>query len=236
MRLLVLSLVLSALPASAQFAPVRHEVVRFVPGTTTTLVDGVVRPESVTEYRVRVDAGETLVLMFSPALRAASMTVWAPSDSLPRFVGARDGDRFEAVASASGVYRVRVGMAAGPARRAAYALRVHLWGANGLGAGDPVEPAMPDTTGFVSCGANANQLRALCAVRVLRERASGIARVWVTPFDAQIPDDWVIHVASAGATLPDGSALVAERFGDSWIITLASGVVLLLPDALLVGG
>lgn len=236
MRLLVLSLVFAALPLSAQFAPLRHEVIRFIPGTTTTLVDGVARPEGVTEYRVRVEAGETLVLMFSPALRSASMTVFDPSDSLPRFVGARDGDRFEVMAQATGVYRIRVGMAAGNARRSSYALRVHLWGANGLGAGDPIDPATVDTTGFISCGANANQLRALCAVRVLRGTDAGTGRVWVTPFRAEMMDDWELHIASGGASLPDGTALAAERFGDSWIITLAEGVVVLLPDALLVGG
>lgn len=236
MRLLVLSLIFSALPLAAQFAPVRHEVVRFIPGTTTTLVDGVARPEGVTEYRVRVEAGETLVLMFSPAVRAVTMTVFGPGDSLPRFVGARDGNRFEVVAAATGVYRTRVGMAGGNARRAAFALRVHLWGANGLGAGDPLEPAVADTTGFISCGANANELRALCAVRVVRARDAGTARVWITPFVAEMMDDWVLHVAGGGASLPDGTPLAAERFGDSWIITLARGVVVLLPDALLGGG
>lgn len=236
MRLLVLSLAFAALPLSAQFAPLRHEIIRFVPGTTTTLVDGVARPEGVTEYRVRVEAGETLVLMFSPALRSATMTVFGPSDSLPRFVGARDGDRFEVVAQATGVYRIRVAMAAGNARRSAYALRVHLWGANGLGAGDPLEPATADTSGFISCGDNANQLRALCAVRVQRGSDAGTARVWVTPFHAEMMDDWVLHVGSGGVSLPDGPPLAAERFGDSWIITLAEGVVVLLPDALLVGG
>lgn len=235
MRLLVPSLAFAALPLSAQFAPVRHEVIRFIPGTTTTLVDGVARPESVTEYRVRVEAGETLVLMFSPAARAATMTVFGPADSLPRFVGARDGNRFEVLASATGVYRIRVGMAGGNVRRSAYALRVHLWGANGLGAGDPLEPPVADTAGFISCGANANQLRALCAVRVLRGRDAAPARVWVTPFAADAMDDWVMHVAEGGASLPDGRRLAAERFGDSWIITVGADVVVLLPDALLVG-
>jgi hypothetical protein len=235
MRLLVLSLVFSALPLSAQFAPVRHAMVRFVPGTTSTILDGVVRPEGIVEYRVRVDAGETLVLMFSPALHAATMTVFGPSDSVPAFVGARDGDRFEAVAAATGMYRIRVGMAAGTARRSAYALRVHLWGANGLGAGDALDPVQTDTAGFVSCGADANRLRALCAVRVLRSRDAGPARVFVTPFDAERSDEWVVHIAETGVTLGDGTALASERFGDSWIITLAAGVVLLLPDALVQG-
>ncbi|MBC6981924.1 DNA breaking-rejoining protein [Caulobacter sp. 17J80-11] len=109
--------ILAAAPCIAADAGVRTERVTFLPGASSTLLQGRVSGYESVRYLVNVRAGQTLAVRLVSDNASAYFNLLAPGATEAMFVGPVSGDTFQGKVLAGGDYTVQVYLMRNAARR-----------------------------------------------------------------------------------------------------------------------
>lgn len=201
-------------------------------------VSGTLKGYRLADYRLPLEAGQTVRLELRSGKPAAYFNLQAPgADAGAMFIGSIAGERFDTVAPVSGDYLVRVYLMRSAARRnelARYTLSVQAGAHPGkAAAGDALVAGTPyHATASIRCLPAGGPAARCEAGAMRREAGAGTVRV-------VLPDGAVRHVAFVGgqAVSCDGPApFEATRSGDTSVVTLGNGDRFEIPDALVSGG
>ena len=107
-----------ALPVSVHAQDIERQKLRFAPGASQTVINGVVSGRQTIDYIVGARRGQTMSIRFQPTNSAAFFNLIAP-DGQSLFVGQSEGNpgRFSARLGQSGDYAIRVYLVRSAARR-----------------------------------------------------------------------------------------------------------------------
>lgn len=227
-RSLLIAVALSASVAFAQATDIRVERVRFAEGETGTTLDGTLRGRDIVDYRLRAEAGQTMIVALTPESPATYFNIIAPGETeVAFFIGSAEGNSYVGRLPETGDYTIRVYQVRSAARRgevATYALDVEItsadyadalgggpdfWEVTGLGASGTLElresPSVDGSVvGHVEDGT------------VLRNQGCRIyeGSRWCS---VEIPDDSSRYGWVLGEFLMESSYLAPRRPADSLV-------------------
>jgi len=107
LSLLLAVLFLSAMAASADDR-IRKKQVRFRKGASGATVTGIITGDHIVDYQLRANAGQSMVVLFTPDNPSAYFNVLPSNSETALFVGSVLGNRFDGRLPADGVYTIRV--------------------------------------------------------------------------------------------------------------------------------
>ncbi len=115
-RGLAAAALLMALPAAALAAD-RVEVVRFKPGTFSSVVKSSLKGYDGATYNIDAREGQVMQVLFAPSNRSCHMNVLPPGGDTAIFNGSITGNEFSKNLTATGTYAVQVYLMRNAARR-----------------------------------------------------------------------------------------------------------------------
>ncbi|MGD9656282.1 MAG: hypothetical protein AB7U61_01370 [Methylocystis sp.] len=164
--------------------------VKFPPGASQASIPGAIKGHQSVNYKVGVQAGQTMVVTLSANNSSTYFNVFepgaAPGKSYAMFASDRDGDRFNGRLAKSGDYTIQVYLYRNEARRGGrsqYMLNVAVEGAAASAPGAPASDAKVrgtdfHATGQIPCARQEAQPMSQCRFGVIR-RGNGDATVRV---------------------------------------------------------
>lgn len=107
------------LSAAVQAEPgIKVQQVQFKKGESGATIKAQIKGDQVIDYRLRVAAGQTMVVQFKPSNPSAYFNVMPPGSSGEAiFIGSTSGNEFSTELAASGEYTIRVYLMRSAARR-----------------------------------------------------------------------------------------------------------------------
>lgn len=113
-------------------SPIRTEVVKFDPATSSKVITGKITGYETVDYVVRAAAGQTMTVALKTKNGANYFNVIPPGETdVAIFVGSTSGDKYEGPVPKTGEYKIRVYLMRSAARRketANYTLSISVTG------------------------------------------------------------------------------------------------------------
>jgi hypothetical protein len=138
-----------AMPAVVHAQGIERQKLRFAPGASQAVINGVVAGRQTTDYIVGARRGQTMSIRFQPSNSGAFFSLIAP-DGQSLFVGQSEGNpgRFTARLGQSGDYAIRVYLVRAAARRGEVSrFRLTVSIAGGAAVQLPEDPGVADDGG-----------------------------------------------------------------------------------------
>jgi hypothetical protein len=104
-------------PVAAAEGGIREQQVQFKKGESGTTIKGSIKGDQTVDYKLRANAGQTMVVKFKPSNASAYFNVLPPGSDEAIFIGSTSGNDFSGNLVASGEYTIRVYLMRNAARR-----------------------------------------------------------------------------------------------------------------------
>jgi len=222
---------------------IESKPLHFAKGASSATVHGVLKGDSIIDYKLGARAGQTMSVILETSNGANYFNVLPPgSTDVAIFIGSTSGNEWTGLLPENGEYTIRVYLMRSAARRnesARYTLTVAVTGdatAPALGAAPPSDAKVKGTpyhaTGQVPCAmGDAAPGATRCDFGVIRGKP-GNAEVHVTP-----PGGFERVFVFIGSTVSvEGSEKVkAKKEGDTWLIDVNDYEHYRIPEAVIVG-
>ena len=111
------ALMLVTAPAVLAEGAIREQQVQFKKGESGTTIKGSIKGDQTVDYKLRANAGQTMVVKFKPSNASAYFNVLPPGSDEAIFIGSTSGNDFSGNLVASGEYTIRVYLMRNAARR-----------------------------------------------------------------------------------------------------------------------
>ena len=234
-------ILLFSAPLMAQ--DIRQERVQFKPGEIGATIKGHLKGDQTVDYLLRARAGQTLVVILEASNASTYFNIMAPGEDSALFIGSTSGDRFVGKGPKDGDYTVRVYLMRNAARRGAtvnytinFAVADDSRGSAVVVPGD-AGPTTYDASGKVKCSAGKPTLDQWCGFRVLRDRATKSAEIWIEIIANKDEARYrVLYFRDGTFTTHDKAKLSWQRQDDNWWVGADGREFYLIPDALIYGG
>jgi hypothetical protein len=96
---------------------IREQQVQFKKGESGATIKGSIKGDQTVDYKLRANAGQTMVVKFKPSNASAYFNVLPPGSEEAIFIGSTSGNDFSGQLAASGEYTIRVYLMRNAARR-----------------------------------------------------------------------------------------------------------------------
>ena len=116
-RGLALALGLAVAGASLAADGIESRPLQFAKGASSATVKGSIDGRQTVDYKLRANAGQTMVVKFKPSNASAYFNVLPPGSDEAIFIGSTSGNDFAGNLVASGEYTIRVYLMRNAARR-----------------------------------------------------------------------------------------------------------------------
>ncbi len=253
MRTILAFIAVLLVPLAASRAVAQTVVpVQFAQGATSSSVNGVIRGQAYTDYRVAVGKGQRLSVMLRPNAGAPYFNIMEPLSTEEAIYNSSMGEQaFTAITRHNGAYTVRVYQMRSSGRRgevARFRLAITVTGGGGgvvtqlpgSQSGYPTQlpgDALVPGTRYhaisnIRCRSVAGAPMGTCKAGVIRRRGSATVHL-----DTPDGGERTILYRNGVAVSSDGdSRMGVERRGDIGIVRIGAVEIYEIPDALIFGG
>jgi hypothetical protein len=104
-------------PLASAEGGIREQQVQFKKGESGATIKGSIKGDQTVDYKLRANAGQTMVVKFKPSNASAYFNVLPPGSDEAIFIGSTSGNDFSGNLVASGEYTIRVYLMRNAARR-----------------------------------------------------------------------------------------------------------------------
>jgi hypothetical protein len=218
--------------------------VQFARGASSSTVNGVVRGQSYTDYRIIVGAGQRLSVSLRPTAGSPYFNVLEPRSTGEAIYNSSIAEQnYSGMTAHNGAYTIRVYQMRAARRRGEvgrFQLAVSVTGGgNSQGGfatqlpGDALVPGTPyHATSTVRCRTAAGMGMANCKAGVIRRRGSATVHL-----DTADGGERTILFRNGVAVSSDGGSQISvKRQGDMGIVRIGTVEMYEIPDALIFGG
>ena len=101
------ALMLVTAPAVSAEGGIREQQVQFKKGESGATIKGSIKGDQTVDYKLRANAGQTMVVKFKPSNASAYFNVLPPGSDEAIFIGSTSGNDFSGNLAASGEYTIR---------------------------------------------------------------------------------------------------------------------------------
>jgi hypothetical protein len=112
------ALMLVTTPLVSAEGGIREQQVQFKKGESGATIKGSIKGDQNVDYKLRANAGQTMVVKFKPSNASAYFNVLPPGSEEAIFIGSTSGNDFSGQLAASGEYTIRVYLMRNAARGA----------------------------------------------------------------------------------------------------------------------